>query len=105
MSHPAPSSAAPAGRITLRLGQAVAWPKAFEGIAQVAELRRTRVRLVYLTKHRRTRHRTLSVAELAAIQARQPLLFDLPDNPFNRGVIPKTKTYPLPAPGRDQPKE
>ena len=80
-----------AATLTLSVGQAVPWPPAPLGIAQVADLRRSRVRLCYPSKNGRMRYPVVRVADLAKHGA---LLFDL-SNPFNRGVLPRSRTFPI----------
>jgi hypothetical protein len=74
--------------VTLSIGQAVTWPPAPSGIAQIVDLRRTRVRIVYRTKHGRTRYANPRVRDLTIA----PLLFEM-HNPFDRGIYPRIKTY------------
>jgi hypothetical protein len=74
--------------VTLRIGQAIEWPRAAGGIAQIQELRRLNVRIVYLCRNGRVRYRLLRAADAA----RRPLLFQL-ENPLNRGVVAKSKTF------------
>jgi len=62
------------------------------GFAQIEELRRRNVRLVYRCRNGRTRHPIVS----AAVIANRPLLVDL-HNPYDRGVISRSKTFEVPA--------
>jgi hypothetical protein len=80
--------------ITFSIGQAVYWPAAPMGIAQVEELRRTTVRLCYPCKSGRVRHPIVRADKLARLGT---LLLTL-DNPFSRGVIPREKVFNLPPP-------
>jgi len=66
--------------MTLTVGQAVAWRPSPSGFAQICELRRTKVRICYRTKHGKTRF-ALVKAEAVCVEQ---LLFQM-DNPFNRG--------------------
>jgi hypothetical protein len=83
--HPPPTKT-----ITLARGQAVAWRASPNGIAQIEELRRKRVRLVYRTKRGTYRRPVVDVARAVADQ----LLFDL-HNPFNRADVSRSRTYRL----------
>lgn len=82
-------------RITFTKGQPVYWPHAIDGMAQVDDLLRRRVRIVYRCRGRRLCFRTLPADRLAAIDATAPPLFPLPFNPLKRGILPtvKPKTY------------
>ena len=83
---PSPSST------LFRLGQWVVWPRSPSGFAQVDELRRTRLALLY---HRGGRIcRAIVRADRVAEQQRlQPTLFEMPDNPLGRGVLKREKRY------------
>jgi hypothetical protein len=78
--------------VTLSIGQAIPWPKAPGGIAQVCELRRRNVRIIYLTHRGRPRFRILPAVNVARLMRAMPLMFEL-HNPFDRGVRPQSKTY------------
>ncbi|MGB7158153.1 MAG: hypothetical protein WBD40_08815 [Tepidisphaeraceae bacterium] len=80
--------------IKFQVGQAVPWPAAPMGIAQVEELRRTTVRLCYPCKTGRVRHPIVRADKLARLGR---LLLKL-DNPFSRGVIQREKIFKLPPP-------
>jgi len=88
--------------ITLAVGQAIPWPPAPMGIAQIAELRRRRVMLVYPFKNGRIAHPLVSVDDLARLLEHSPLLFAL-NNPFNRAVRGRTRTYALTPPAKPAP--
>ena len=68
----------------------MAWAPSPIGIAQVEELRRTRVRICYRRKNGRFRHPIVRISQIA----REPLLFAI-HNPFNRAVTTKEKTFTL----------
>ncbi len=69
------------------MGQLVCWPAAPEQLAQVAELRRSRVRIVYRTVSGRWRQPVVKAAALAAIQATaDPPPLPL-HNPMGRGIV------------------
>jgi hypothetical protein len=81
--------------LELYVGQSVPWAAAPGGVAQVAELLRTRVRLFYPTKRGRPRGVTVRVAALALAMERQPLLIEQ-RNPFRRGIVRvRRKTFHL----------
>ena len=77
---------------TLTIGDVVAWPSSPSGLAQVDELRRKKVRLVYRTKGGKFRYATVSVAELCGPGP----LFEM-KNLFGRAAFPRTKTFNVPA--------
>jgi len=60
------------------------------GIAQICELRRSRVRICYPCKNGRIRQPIVSAAKLM----REPLLIPM-ENPFNRAVLPRERTFNL----------
>ena len=80
--------------ICLQVGQAVAWAAAPGGIAQIEELRRRRVRLVYRCKNGKHRHPVIRVEQVAQLPA---LLIPMV-NPLDRGVLPRSKSYELSQP-------
>lgn len=85
-------------RVTFTVGQPLFYPLALDHTAQVDEVRRKRVRIVYRSsKGRRIRFRTLTPGRLAAIAAAGPELFPIPFNPLQRGVRtpPKSRSYTL----------
>lgn len=89
--------------VTFRVGQTVRWPYAYLQVAQVDELRRTCVRLVYGTRRGHTRYRVIPAADLAAIaeeDGRRPGASPLLPlhNPLGRGVLARAKTYTIAAP-------
>lgn len=88
--------------ITLAVGQVVYWPASPTGFAQIDDLRRSNVGLVYPVGRRGTVRRPLvPVGRLAALVTDCPLLFDL-HNPFGRGCLRRTKTYRIPPPPKQQ---
>lgn len=85
------SSSPPPNSVTLHIGQAVAWPSAPMGVAQIAELRTRRVRICYPCKNGRIRQPVVAIATIL----RQPLLFQL-SNPFDRAIVKgSSRTYTL----------
>lgn len=74
--------------ITLSVGQAIPWQPSPSGFAQIETLKRRRVTLFYRTKHGKCRHATTTAQSLIAAQ----LLFEM-DNPYNRGLIRRSKTF------------
>lgn len=84
--------------ITLRVGQVVPWPAAPMGFAQISDLRRSRVTLCYPFKRSgRVARPVVRVDQVAKLLRDAPLLFPL-HNPFDRGVLPREKSYKLPPP-------
>jgi hypothetical protein len=85
--------------ITLALGHAVPHPHAPEGLAQIDELLRRNVVLIYRTKKLgRLRRSTVSASEVAQRIRRAGARGELPlplTNILGRGVRPREKTYPL----------
>ncbi len=77
----------PETTMTFTTGQAVPWRHAPGGIAQIEDLLRRRVRLFYRCKNGRIRRPLVRASEL-----KDELLFRL-HNPFDRGVMPRSKTY------------
>lgn len=71
--------------VTFTVGQAVPWPAAPDGVAQVEELCRVNVVLLYPRGARLCRRR-VRAAELARLCTAAPLLPGVPDNPFCRGI-------------------
>jgi hypothetical protein len=74
--------------VTLRIGQAVVWGPAPIGFAQIDELMRRRVRLIYRAKSGGMKRPVVNVNRVAS----QPMLLDL-NNPFDRAERSKSKTY------------
>lgn len=74
--------------ITISVGQAVAWRHSPNGIAQVEELLRKRVRICYRTKKGTFRHPVIHAAQAVSEQ----LLFNL-HNPFDRAERRGSKVY------------
>jgi hypothetical protein len=84
--------------ITLHLGQPIEWPAAPLGIAQVDELRRVNVRILYACKTGRILRPIVHPSDIARHQGRlpQPPLFAAIENPFNCGILHrKEKTYTI----------
>ncbi len=75
----------PADRITFAKGDPVPWPPAPGGIAQIDDLRRTCVRLVYAARTGRLRFPVVAAAEVARLAAADPVLPMA--NPMGRGVV------------------
>jgi hypothetical protein len=71
--------------VTFTVGQAVPWPAAPDGVAQVEELCRVNVVLLYPRGARLCRRRVRAV-ELARLCEAAPLLPGVPENPFRRGI-------------------
>jgi hypothetical protein len=86
---------------TFTTGQAVPWPAAPLGFAQVAELHRSRLVLTY-NRGRRVVHPVVSVSRIVRLARQRPLLLAL-DNPYGRGLVRKTKTYGRPRFARQEP--
>ena len=76
----------------LQVGQMVPWPASPDGVAQVDDLHRTRVTILYYRHGRLCRARPLA-ADLAALIRREPLLFTDPPNWFHRAALPRAKTF------------
>lgn len=77
--------------LTLCIGQAVPFPPAPDGLAQVDDLHRSRVTLLYLRRGRLCRRR-VAVTAVAAWCRDQPLLCG-DDNWLRRGVRPRAKAF------------
>lgn len=75
----------------LSVGTAVPWAPAPGGIAQVDDLLRRRVRLVYRCKNGRLRRPVVPASRLV-----DRLLFNL-HNPLDRGCPAKTRAYAVEA--------
>ncbi len=71
--------------MTFTVGQPVSWPSAPDGLAQVEDLLRVNVVILYARAGRLCRAR-VRAAELARLCAESPLLPGIPDNPFSRGI-------------------
>jgi len=81
--------------ITLSLGQPVPWKPAADQIAQVCELRRRKVMLVYPCKNGLMRFPVVKPQRIAEALSTNPLI--PMHNPFNRAIRrPKEKVYALP---------
>jgi hypothetical protein len=79
--------------ISFATGQAVTWPPAPGRLAQVEELRRTKVRLFYRCRTGRERRPVVPAATLWAMQhaEREP---PLPlRNAMGRGCLPRAKAF------------
>lgn len=74
--------------MTLSRGQMVLWSPAPGGVAQIDELRRTRVRLVYFARTGRMRRPVVPANRV------RPDPSSLFTNLFGRGVLPQSKQYP-----------
>ena len=88
-------------KITFTVGEAVPWRAAPCGVAQIAELRRTRVRLCYPTKKGTIRFALIHAQELANRIRKEPLLLAI-QNPFNRGIMRRSKEFLLNPPPPEQ---
>lgn len=92
-NSPPPRAPAPTP-IEFARGQPVFWPAAPAGIAQVAELRRTHVRLYYRCRSGRGRQPLVRAQDLAALQVRPHVDLPLPlANPYGRAVRPGRKEF------------
>jgi hypothetical protein len=89
--------------VTFRVGQPVPWPYAPNQLAQVEELLRTNVVIVYRTRTGRLRRPRVPAHHLASLVARDrdaggvnhsPLLPI--ENPLGRGARKREKTFPPP---------
>ena len=83
--------------IELHTGQIVPWPPAPGRFAQVDELLRRNVRVVYRTSTGRTRRPLVKPArlvELLARDAREQPLLPL-TNPLRRGTLSRRKTFTI----------
>ena len=80
--------------VTLYKGQMIHWPRAVGGYAQVDDLRRKKVRLVYRTKRGTLRFAIVAAVELAHRQTFMPGV----TNVLDRGLLPAAKTYEFPPP-------
>ncbi len=78
--------------VTLQIGQMVPWPESPDGVAQVDDLHRTRVTILYWRRGRLCRAQPRA-AELATLIRRQPLLITEPPNVFQRAALPRAKTF------------
>lgn len=78
--------------VTFRIGQTVVWTRAPSGLAQVEELRRKRMTLLYRRGARICRCQA-RVTAVAALQRDCPTLFQMPENMLGRGVLKREKTY------------
>ena len=76
--------------VVFAVGQPVHWPAAPRQLAQVAELRRSRVRLFYQCSTGRKRHPIVSAIDLALLQRTDPPL-PLPTL-FGRGIARPRRT-------------
>ncbi len=83
--------------ITLRVGQVIPWPAAPMGMAQITELRRSKVRIVYPHKHGRRRsvaQPIVAAAKVAELLTNSPLIFQM-ENLYQRGVVPRSKVFQI----------
>lgn len=84
------------GGVAFSVGQPVAWPPAPLGAAQVEELRRSCVRLVYRCDTGTLRRPVVPAAELAKLQRSPRVDQPLPwPNFMRRGALPRTKVFPI----------
>ena len=74
--------------MTLSKGQMVLWSPAPNGVAQIDDLFRTRVRLVYMTRTGRLRRPVVSAQRV------KPDPSSLFTNWLGRGVLPRSKHFP-----------
>jgi hypothetical protein len=88
----------PLKEVTFHVRQAVAWPFAPLGIAQIEELRRRTVRLWYRCRTGTERRPIVNAEKLAAVQAEQRSPILPIKDPFARGALPREKTYAISAP-------
>ena len=77
----------PREAVTLATGQVVPWPPAPLGWAQVVELRRTRVRLLYRCRTGRIRQPVTKAADLAELLAKEQEPTLPLTNPFGRAAM------------------
>ena len=78
----------------LTTGQIVHWPPAPLGWAQVIELRRTKVRLFYVSRRGTDKFPEVNVRYLAAIQDGNGPLLPL-FNPLRRACMGRSKRFPV----------
>lgn len=82
-------------RATFWTGQTIVWPKAPGGTAQIEDLRRTRVAILY-RRDRRICRAIVKAETIHRIQRFHQLLPGIagpPDNLLNRGIIRRSKTF------------
>lgn len=72
--------------VTFTTGQPVRWPPAPDQLAQIDELRRTTVRVLYATKTGRLRRPIVRAAELGQLQRDVPPVLPI-HNLFGRGIL------------------
>ena len=75
------------------MGQPIHWPAAPHGIAQVEQLGRMRVRLVYRTRTGRWRHPLVRVESIDFTTPPLPM-----HNPLGRGCLARSKCYQVEIP-------
>jgi hypothetical protein len=84
---------------TFELGQSINWPPAPMALAQVVELRRSRVRVLYRCRTGRVRQPLVPARDLAALQEIEPPL-PLP-NAMDRAAMRGRKTFVARGGGQD----
>lgn len=81
--------------ITFYVGQPVPWHQSPSGIAQVEDLLRSNVQLLWVDDAGRLRRRRVNVGKVNDYAERNPFLIFVPDNPYNRGIVRLEKTFEL----------
>jgi hypothetical protein len=79
--------------VTFAIGQTVPWPHASGGIAQVEDLLRKNVGVLWLDEKGRVRRERVNAGRLADYANRNPLLLKLEPNPYGRGIVLRRKTF------------
>lgn len=79
--------------MTFRIGQPVPSTRSPAGIAQVEDLLRTNVQLLWRDDAGRIRRERVNACRLARRLKAEPFLIPIPDNPFGRAVWPRCKTF------------
>jgi hypothetical protein len=85
-----PPAPPPSRSVILAVGQLVPWIPSPTSFAQVAEVRRTCVRLVYVTKRGTILRPVVSVQRIMDQRAPWPLPLV---NPLSRGFVAKERTF------------
>jgi hypothetical protein len=83
------------GAVSFEVGEAVPWPRAHGGIAQVEECLRKNVGLLWRDDRGRLRRERVNAGRLHRYRDHNPLLLPLEPNPYGRGVIPRRKVFAL----------
>jgi hypothetical protein len=73
--------------IIFAIGEPVPWHQAPGGIAQISDLLRCNVELLWRDERGRIRRQRVNAARLAAMASAQPFLFPIDPNPYGRGVV------------------